>query len=197
MSSNVTLFDAGKMFADIRTQQANVDVAEANDINTDYAVGLSVKQAYNSVLAAKESEAAALAQLATAQLQLETSIAKVNAGAANISDSLRSVVTVGNAQLAVLTAQDAFRTQNAALTRLVGTTYFVTAQLLRHGGAYGRADRQRRRHATGAQRTDHSCRGRRRSRRPGIAAFGQDRVSPDADRQLSARRQRRGRRSTD
>ena len=129
LSSNVTLFDAGKMFADIRTQKANVAVAEANDVNTDYAVGLSVKQAYNSVLAAKESEAAALAQLATAQLQLETSIAKVNAGAANISDSLRSVVTVGNAQLAVLTAEDAFRTQNAALTRLVGTTYFVTAQL--------------------------------------------------------------------
>lgn len=129
LNSNITLFDAGKMFADIKTQQANVVAAQANDVNTQFNIAFQVKQAYNSVLAAKESEAAAQAQLETAKLQLQTSIAKVNAGAANVSDSLRSVVQVGNAQLAVLTAQNTFRTQSAALTRLVGTPYFVTALL--------------------------------------------------------------------
>jgi outer membrane protein len=128
-SSQVTLFDAGKMFADVKTAKANLAASQAAEVSTEYNISQQVKVAYNSVLAAKESEEAARAQLATAQLQLQTSIAKVNAGAANVSDSLNSVVLVGNAQLAVLTAQNNFRTQSAALTRLVGTNYFVTAQL--------------------------------------------------------------------
>ncbi|HSQ30226.1 MAG TPA: TolC family protein [Gemmatimonadaceae bacterium] len=129
LSSGVTLFDAGKMFTDVKAARANVTATEATEINTEYGVSLQVKQAYNSILAAKESEAAARAQLEAAQLQLETSIAKVKAGAANVSDSLRSVVQVGNAQLLLLTAQNSFRTNSAALTRLAGTPYFVTADL--------------------------------------------------------------------
>jgi len=129
LSSNMTVYDGGKTRADVRTQQANVAVAQANEVNTEFSVSLQVKQAYNAVLAAKESEAAARAQLATAQLQLQTSIAKVNAGAANVSDSLQSVVQVGNAQLAILNAQNTFRTQSPTLTRLIGTPFFVTAQL--------------------------------------------------------------------
>ena len=129
LSSQLTLFDAGKMFADIKTARANVAAAQATEINTEYNIALAVKTTYNAILAAKESEGAARAQLDAAQQQLQTSIAKVNAGAANVSDSLRSVVQVGNAQLALLTAQSTYRTQNAALTRLVGTPYFVTADL--------------------------------------------------------------------
>ena len=129
LSSQITLFDAGKMFADVRTQRANVEAQQATQVNTEYSVALNVKLAYNNILAAKESEGAARAQLAAANAQLQTSIAKVNAGAANVSDSLRSVVQVGNAQLAILTAQNTFRTQSASLTRLVGTPYFVTADL--------------------------------------------------------------------
>ena len=129
LRSNLTLFDAGKMFTDVRAAKANVSAAEATEVNTEYNVSLQVKQAYNAILAAKESEAAAQAQLEAAQLQLQTSIAKVKAGAANVSDSLRSVVQVGNAQLALLSAQNAYRTQSATLTRLVGTPYFVTADL--------------------------------------------------------------------
>jgi outer membrane protein len=125
----LTLFDAGKMFADVRTARANVVAAEAGEVNTEFSVALNVKLAYNQILAAKESESAAQAQLDVANVQLQTSIAKVNAGAANVSDSLRSVVLVGNAQLALLTAQNAYRTAAASLTRLVGTPYFVTAQL--------------------------------------------------------------------
>src|SRR5262245_37510985 len=117
------------MFANIKTANANVAAAEAGEVNTQFAVALQVKLAYNSILAAKESEGAAIAQLEAAKVQLQTSIAKVNAGAANVSDSLRSVVQVGNAQLALLQAQNSYRTNAAALTRLVGTSYFVTAQL--------------------------------------------------------------------
>ena len=129
VQSSMTIFDAGKMFADIKTANANVIAAEAGVVNTEFSVSLQVKLAYNLILANKESEAAAQAQLEAANVQLQTSIAKVNAGAANVSDSLRGIVQVGTAQLALLTAQNASRTAAAALTRLVGTPYFVTAQL--------------------------------------------------------------------
>jgi outer membrane protein TolC len=69
LSSQMTLFDAGKMFADIKTQQANVTAAQAAEVNTDFNVGLQVKLAYNSILAAKESETAARAQLDAALAQ--------------------------------------------------------------------------------------------------------------------------------
>ncbi|HEY4306262.1 MAG TPA: TolC family protein [Gemmatimonadaceae bacterium] len=130
LSAGYTVWDGGKTRADIRNAQATVASMQAQEVNTEFSVSFQVKQAYNSVLAAKESESAARAQLATAQLTLQTSIAKVNAGAANVADSLQSVVQVGNAQLAILNAQNTFRTQSAALTTLVGTPYFVTANLV-------------------------------------------------------------------
>ncbi len=127
LSSRVTLYDAGKTSADVRTQQANVAAAEANQITTEFSLAAQVKTQYNLILAAKEQEAAARAQLALAQQQLATSIAKVNAGAATVSDSLRNVVAVGNAQLSILNAQQSARSASAALTHLVGTPYLVTA----------------------------------------------------------------------
>jgi outer membrane protein len=127
LSLSQTLFDAGKSFADVHAQKANVAAQEANQIAQQFNVALNVKQQYNSVLAAKEAQAAADAQLALAQQQLQVSIARVNAGAANVSDSLNNVVAVGNAQLAILNAQQSARAASAALTRLVGTPYLVTA----------------------------------------------------------------------
>jgi outer membrane protein len=127
LSVSQTLFDAGKSFADVRTQKANVAANEANQVTQQFSVALNVKTQYNSILAAKEAEAAARAQLALAEQQLAVSIARVNAGAANVSDSLNNVVAVGNAQLAILNAQQNTRAAAAALTRFVGTPYLVTA----------------------------------------------------------------------
>jgi outer membrane protein len=68
-----------------------------------------------------------MAQLQQAQEQLKVSTEKLQAGAATRSDSLRSAIQVGNAQLALLTARNNRRIASAALTRLAGTTYLVTA----------------------------------------------------------------------
>jgi len=127
LTANLTVFDGGKAFADVRKSKADVASAQANETNTDANLSLQVKTQYNAILAAKEAEAAARAQLEVAQQQLEMSIAKVNAGAANVSDSLKGVVGVGNAELAILNAQQSVRAASAALTHLVGTPYFVTA----------------------------------------------------------------------
>jgi outer membrane protein len=127
LSSQVTLFDAGKMFSDIKARKADVETQEAAETSTEFNIALNVKTQYNAILAANEAEAAARAQLELAQQQLAMTVAKVNAGAANVADSLNSVVSVGNAQLAILNAQQSLRAASAQLTRLVGTPYLVTA----------------------------------------------------------------------
>ncbi|MGH7621215.1 MAG: TolC family protein [Gemmatimonadaceae bacterium] len=129
LRTSLNLFDGGSRLATYREDKAIVTAQEAAQTNTKFNLAFQVKQTYNQILAAKESEAAGVAQLELANTQLATTTAKVNAGAANISDSLRSIVQVGNAQLAILTAQNNFRVASAALTHLVGTRYFVTADL--------------------------------------------------------------------
>jgi outer membrane protein len=127
ISSNLEVFDGGRRWFNLQTARANQVSAESNERLQQFQVALDVKQQYFNVLAARESRAAAAAQLAQAEEQLKASIARVSAGAATVSDSLRSIIQVGNARLAVLTAENAIRVANAALTRLVGTPYEVTA----------------------------------------------------------------------
>jgi len=127
LSISQVLFDGGRSFADVRSAKANVAAQEASLTSQEFNISLAVKTQYNSILAAKEQEAAGRAQLELAQQQLAVSIAKVNAGAAPVVDSLNSVVGVGNAQVAILNAQQLARAASAQLTTLVATPYLVTA----------------------------------------------------------------------
>ena len=126
-SSSLELFDGGRRFAQLRAARADEDAAESNIVAQRFSIALQVKREYANVLAARESESAARAQLEQAEAQLRASVARVQAGAATMSDSLRSVIQVGNARLALITAQNNLRVASASLTRLVGTPYLVTA----------------------------------------------------------------------
>ena len=128
ISSTLNLFDGGRRLNEIRRTRSDVGAAEANEVNQRFNISLQVKTQYYTILAARESEAAARAQLEQAQQQLRASIARTAAGVVTMSDSLRSVVAVGNARLALLTAQNNLRVASAALTRLVGSETLVTAQ---------------------------------------------------------------------
>ncbi|MEP6858422.1 MAG: TolC family protein, partial [Gemmatimonadales bacterium] len=127
LSMNMTLFDGGARLYSLRTANSQIVAAEANRVAVKYNVALSVKQQYYAVLAAIESEDAARFQMAQANEQFKVSIAKVRAGVATRSDSLRGVIQVGNAQLALITAQSNKEAADAALTRLVGSAQPVTA----------------------------------------------------------------------
>lgn len=127
LNSSLEVFDGGRRFASLRAARAEEDVAEANDVSQRFNMALQVKREYANVLAARESESAARAQLQQAEAQLRASVARVQAGAATMSDSLRSVIQVGNARLALLTAQNSLRVASASLTRLVATPFMVTA----------------------------------------------------------------------
>jgi len=127
LNLNMTLFDGGQRLYDLRTAKADIAAAEANRVSVKYNVALSVKQQYYAVLAAIESYDAAKLQMAQASEQFKTSVAKVRAGVATRSDSLRGVIQVGNAQLALITAQSNKESADAQLTRLVGSQVPVTA----------------------------------------------------------------------
>jgi outer membrane protein len=127
LSLSVDLFDGGRRFFEIGTARANVRASEAAETAQGFTTSLEVQQQFYAVLAARESEVAARAQLDEAQQELSAATARVAAGAATRSDSLRSVILVGNARLALLTAQTNLRNANVALTRLVASSVLVTA----------------------------------------------------------------------
>jgi outer membrane protein len=126
-NSSITLFEGGRRFAELSQSRAEVAAAEANEVAQRFDISLQVKREYYTILAARESEAAARSQLEQAEAQLRAATARVRAGVATMSDSLRSVIQVGNARLALLTAQNGVREASAALSRLVGTPFLVTA----------------------------------------------------------------------
>src|SRR5947209_9280606 len=127
LNLNMTLFDGGARLYALRTTKANITAAEANRVAVKYNVTLQVKQQYYAVLAAIESADAARLQMAQAQEQFKSSVIRVRAGVATRSDSLRGVIQVGNAELALITAQSNKEAADAALTRLVGSPVPVTA----------------------------------------------------------------------
>jgi len=127
LNMNMTLFDGGQRLYNLRTSKSAIEAAEANRVAVKYDIALNVKQQYFAVLAALESGDAARVQMEQAEQQLRSSIAKVRAGVATRSDSLRGVIQVGNAQLALITAQSNLSAANAALTRLIGSEQPVTA----------------------------------------------------------------------
>ena len=127
ISASWVLFDGGDRNFQLGAARSNVTAAEANAVAAEFSVAYSVSQQFYAALAARESRLAADAALAEAQQNLRAANARIAAGAATRSDSLRSVIAVGNQQLAVLTAENDLQNANAALTRLVGTPFTVTA----------------------------------------------------------------------
>lgn len=127
LSSTLQLFDGGRRYFDLKRTKAEVDAAAANETSSRYDIALQVKQQYYNILAARESESAADAQIQQTEQQFRAASLRLRAGAATVSDSLRSVVLLGNARLARLTARNNLQLANATLTRLVASPTPVTA----------------------------------------------------------------------
>ncbi|HVF38707.1 MAG TPA: TolC family protein [Gemmatimonadaceae bacterium] len=127
LNGSLQLFDGGRRFYEISRAKADVDAAEAGETAQRYQVALQVKQQYYNILAARESESAANAQIEQTRQQLRAASIRLRAGAATLSDSLRSVVQLGNARLSLLNARNNLQIANATLTRLVASPTPVTA----------------------------------------------------------------------
>src|SRR5690606_13182518 len=127
LSANLMLFDGGSRMRDLSASRANERAAESNEILQEFNVALNVKQQYYTVPAAREAEAAARVQYDQALQNFRSATARVQAGAATKSDSLRSAIEVRNAELAILQAQQDVLNASAALTRFTGQASLVTA----------------------------------------------------------------------
>jgi outer membrane protein len=127
MGASMTLFEGGRRIFDLRQAQVQAEAAEVNGVVQLYATTLAVKQRFFDVLAARETEIAALAQLDQAEQQKRAANAQVQARTATRSDSLRAEIQVRNAELAVTDARDAQQVAIASLTRVVGSPFLVTA----------------------------------------------------------------------
>jgi outer membrane protein TolC len=120
LSASLTLFDGFQRAATNRSASATLASADAKLTNQQFQVILQVKQAFFNALAARELVRVSQTQMQRAEEQLKVAQEKLAAGSATRSDTLRSRVEVGNAQLAQLTAQTALATAEANLARLIG-----------------------------------------------------------------------------
>jgi outer membrane protein len=127
LGASVDLFTGGARFFDLRQARAQAVGAAANVVTQRFSTTLAVKQQFFGVLAARESAAAASAQLDQATQQLKTSLLQFRLRAVTRSDSLRAEIQVHNAQLSVLQARTTLDLANAQLTRAVGAPHLVTA----------------------------------------------------------------------
>jgi len=127
ISLNLTLFDGFARFATSNAAAASADAADAGYINQRFQVTLTTKQLFYNALATEELVTVAQAQVRQAQQQMDIAVQKLHAGSATRSDSLRSVVDLGNAKLALLQASANLATAQANLGRQVGVDQPVRA----------------------------------------------------------------------
>lgn len=120
VSSSVDLFTGFRRGADLRAARATQDAAGAGLIDAQYQVALSTTEEFFNVLAADELLRVRAASVARAQEQLKVAVAKLRTGSATRSDSLRSLVTLGNTRLDSLGAETQLATAEANLGRLIG-----------------------------------------------------------------------------
>ena len=128
-SMGVTIFNGGQRLYTVAAARALLGASEAADVAQRYQTAYNVKVQYYAVLASREQQIAAHAALDAAVQQMKVSVANVKARTVTKSDSLKSLVAVGNAKLQVLAADLAIQAANATLTRLVAAPTTVTASL--------------------------------------------------------------------
>jgi outer membrane protein len=127
LSANVDLFTGFRRGADIRAARASEDAADASLIDARFQQALTTTNQFLDALAAGQLLRVRQASVRRAEEQLKTSVAKLRAGSATRSDSLRSLVTLGNARLDLITTQAQLATAEANLARLIGETGRVHA----------------------------------------------------------------------
>ena len=120
LSANVDLFTGFRRGAEIRAARAAEDAASASLIDARFQQALTTTNQFLDALAAAQLVTVRETSVRRAEEQLKTSIAKLRAGSATRSDSLRSLVTLGNTRLDLITTQADLAAAEANLARLIG-----------------------------------------------------------------------------
>ncbi len=127
LSASVDLFTGFRRGAEMSAARANQNAAEASFVDARFQQALTTTNQFLDALAGQQLVRVRESSVRRAEEQLKTSIAKLRAGSATRSDSLRSRVTLGSAQLDLIRAQTDLATAEAGLARLIGETGRVKA----------------------------------------------------------------------
>jgi outer membrane protein len=127
LSASLDLFTGLRRGAEMSAARANQNAAEASYVDARFQQALTTTNQFLDALASLQLVTVRETSVRRAEEQLKTSIAKLRAGSATRSDSLRSRVTLGSAQLELIRAQSDLASAEAGLARLIGETGRVRA----------------------------------------------------------------------
>lgn len=120
VNSAIEVFDGFRRGAESKSARANRESALESLDDARFQQQLVTTNQFFDVLAATQLVRVRETSVRRAEEQLRSSVARLRAGAAIRSDSLRSLVTLGNARVQLLNAQTQLATAEANLGRLVG-----------------------------------------------------------------------------
>jgi outer membrane protein len=127
LSASVDLFTGFRRGAEMSAARASQTAAEASFVDARFQQALTTTNQFLDALAAQQLVRVRESSVRRAEEQLKTSINKLQAGSATRSDSLRSRVTLGNAQLDLIRSGTDLASAEAGLARLIGETGRVKA----------------------------------------------------------------------
>jgi outer membrane protein TolC len=127
LSASLDLFTGFRRGAELRAARANQSAADASLIDARFTQALTTTNQFLDALAAAQLLRVRETTLRRAEEQLKVSVAKLKAGSATRSDSLRSLVNLGNARLDQITTQTQLASAEANLARLIGMNGRVQA----------------------------------------------------------------------
>jgi outer membrane protein len=126
-NASLELFDGFRRFANLKATAAFDAAADAGVVNERFLTTLQTKVLFYAAVANEALVRVADAQLTRARQQLQISVDKLHAGSATRSDSLRSMVEVGNARIDLLRARGNLLAAQADLGRQIGVEGLVRA----------------------------------------------------------------------
>ncbi|MGH7499973.1 MAG: TolC family protein [Gemmatimonadales bacterium] len=128
LSASVDLFTGFRRGAQLKAAKAGQEAAGASLVDARFQQALNTTNQFFDALAASQLVRVRQASVHRAEEQLKVSVAKLSAGSATRSDSLRSLVTLGTAQLDLIQSQTDLATAEAGLARLIGQQGRVSAR---------------------------------------------------------------------
>ena len=127
LSASLDLFTGFRRGAEMRAARAGQTQADASLVDARFQQALTTTNQFLDALAGAQLVGVREASVRRAEEQLKVSVAKLHAGSATRSDSLRSLVTLGTARLNLIQSQIDLASAEANLARLIGETGRVRA----------------------------------------------------------------------
>jgi outer membrane protein len=120
LSASLDLFTGFRRGAEMRAARATQTQADVSLVDVRFQQALTTTNQFLDALAGAQLVGVREASVHRADEQLKVSVAKLHAGSATRSDSLRSLVNLGTARLNLIQSQIDLATAEANLARLIG-----------------------------------------------------------------------------